>query len=69
MFSLPPVVSDIVSPSVSSEDPLGFLSKEIFVLQNFCSLFAIAIDRTYIKKVYDGEDPDDGTIGMAAFVK
>ena len=26
-------------------------------------------NRTYIKKVYDGEDPDDGTIGMAAFVK
>ena len=25
-------------------------------------------NRSYIKKVYDGEDPDDGTIGMAAYV-
>ena len=25
-------------------------------------------NRSYIKKVCDGEDPDDGTIGMAAYV-
>ena len=26
-------------------------------------------NRTYIKKIYDGEDPDDGTVGMAGFLK
>lgn len=26
-------------------------------------------NRTYIKKVCDGEVPDDGTVGMAQFVK
>ena len=26
-------------------------------------------NRTYIKKVYDGEDPEDGTVGMARVCK
>ena len=26
-------------------------------------------NRTYIKKVYDGEEPEDGSIGIAQFVK
>ena len=36
-------VSDIVSPSVSSEDPLGLLSQEIFVLQNICLILAVTV--------------------------
>ena len=52
-------------PGMSTEafarhDPIGARSAMVMHL-NF--------NRTYIKKVYDGEDPDDGTIGMAAFVK
>ena len=46
--------------AIARHDPIGARSAMVMHL-NF--------NRTYIKKVYDGEDPDDGTIGMAAFVK
>ena len=35
--------SDIVSPSVTTEDPLGFLRKEVFIFQQFCSLSTSAV--------------------------
>ena len=34
--------SDIVSPSVTTEDPLGFLSQEIFVSNDIFTNFAFA---------------------------
>ena len=34
--------TDIVSPSVTTEDPLGFLSQEVFALQDFLSFLASA---------------------------
>src|SRR5699024_8642371 len=34
--------SDIVSPSVTAEDPLGFLGQEIFLLKNLFASFASA---------------------------
>ena len=34
--------SDIVSPSVTTEDPLGLLSQEVFVLQDILCLVASA---------------------------
>ena len=34
--------SDIVSPSVTTEDPLGFLSQEVFVLQDILCFLASA---------------------------
>ena len=50
----------MITEAIARHDPLGARSAMVMHL-NF--------NRTYIKKVYDGEDPDDGTIGMAAFVK
>ena len=34
--------SDIVSPSVTTEDPLGFLSQEVFVLDDVFACIAVA---------------------------
>ena len=34
--------SDVVSPSVSAEYPLGFLSKEVFILNDVFACLAIA---------------------------
>ena len=46
----------------SSDDFFSvFLPKAAMVMH-------LNFNRSYIKKVYDGEDPDDGTIGMAAYV-
>lgn len=50
----------MITEAIARHDPIGARSAMVMHL-NF--------NRTYIKKVYDGEDPDDGTIGMAAFVK
>ena len=33
--------SDIVCPSVTAEDPLGFLSKEVFVLNDVLAYWAV----------------------------
>ena len=37
--------SDIVSPSVTAEYPLGFLSEEVFVLKDFVLLSKVAVGR------------------------
>ena len=50
----------MITEAIARHDPLGARSAMVMHL-NF--------NRTYIKKVYDGEDPDDGTVGMAQFVK
>ncbi len=50
----------MIVEAIARHDPLGARSAMVMHL-NF--------NRTYIKKVYDGEDPDDGTIGMAAICK
>ena len=44
---------------IADHDPIGAKAAMVMHL-NF--------NRSYIKKVYDGEDPDDGTIGMAAYI-
>ena len=50
----------MIAEAIARHDPLGAKSAMVMHL-NF--------NRTYIKKVYDGEDPDDGTVGMAAVCK
>ena len=50
----------MITEAIANHDPLGAKAAMVMHL-NF--------NRTYIKKVYDGEDPDDGTVGMAQFVK
>ena len=50
----------MIVEAIASHDPMGAQSAMVMHL-NF--------NRTYIKKVYDGEDPEDGTIGIAQFVK
>ena len=50
----------MITEAIANHDPIGAKAAMVMHL-NF--------NRSYIKKVYDGEDPDDGTIGMAAFVK
>ena len=50
----------MIVEAIANHDPIGAKSAMVMHL-NFT--------RTYIKKVYDGEDPDDGTVGMAQFVK
>ena len=50
----------MIVEAIANHDPIGAKSAMVMHL-NF--------NRTYIKKVYDGEDPDDGTVGMAQFVK
>ena len=49
----------MITEAIANHDPLGAKAAMVMHL-NF--------NRSYIKKVYDGEDPDDGTIGMAAYV-
>ena len=50
----------MIVEAIANHDPLGAKSAMVMHL-NF--------NRTYIKKVYDGEDPEDGTVGMAPFIK
>lgn len=50
----------MIVEAIAGHDPMGAQSAMVMHL-NF--------NRTYIKKVYDGEDPEDGTIGIAQFVK
>ena len=50
----------MIVEAIANHDPIGAKSAMVMHL-NF--------NRTYIKKVYDGEDPEDGTIGIAQFVK
>ena len=49
----------MITEAIANHDPLGAKAAMVMHL-NF--------NRSYIKKVYDGEDPDDGTIGMAAYI-
>ena len=49
----------MITEAIANHDPIGAKAAMVMHL-NF--------NRSYIKKVYDGEDPDDGTIGMAADV-
>ena len=49
----------MITEAIANHDPIGAKAAMVMHL-NF--------NRSYIKKVYDGEDPDDGTIGMAAYV-
>ena len=49
-----------IREAIAGHDPMGAQSAMVMHL-NF--------NRTYIKKVYDGEDPEDGAIGIAQFVK
>ena len=49
----------MIVEAIANHDPIGAKSAMVMHL-NF--------NRTYIKKVYDGEDPDDGTVGMAAYI-
>ncbi len=49
----------MITEAIARHDPIGARSAMVMHL-NF--------NRSYIKKVYDGEDPDDGTIGMAAYI-
>ena len=50
----------MITEAIARHDPIGARSAMVMHL-NF--------NRTYIKKIYDGEDPDDGTVGMAGFLK
>ena len=50
----------MIAEAIARHDPIGAKSAMVMHL-NF--------NRTYIKKIYDGEDPDDGTVGMAGFLK
>ena len=50
----------MIVEAIANHDPIGAKSAMVMHL-NF--------NRTYIKKAYDGEDPDDGIVGMAQFVK
>ena len=49
----------MITEAIANHDPIGAKAAMVMHL-NF--------NRSYIKKVYDGEDPDDGTIGMAAYI-
>ena len=54
------VMMFVIAEAIARHDPIGAKSAMVMHL-NF--------NRTYIKKIYDGEDPDDGTVGMAGFLK
>ena len=54
------VTHRMIAEAIARHDPIGAKSAMVMHL-NF--------NRTYIKKIYDGEDPDDGTVGMAGFLK
>ena len=57
--SYPGTPSTEITEAIANHDPIGAKAAMVMHL-NF--------NRSYIKKVYDGEDPDDGTIGMAAYI-
>ena len=50
----------MIVEAIAKHDPIGAKAAMVMHL-NF--------NRTYIKKLYDGEDPDDGSVGLAEFVK
>ncbi len=50
----------MIVEAIANHDPIGANSAMVMHL-NF--------NRTYIKKLCDGEDPTDGTVGMAQFIR
>ena len=50
----------MIVEAIAKHDPIGARSAMVMHM-NF--------NRTYIKKLYDGEDPDDGSVGIAEFLQ